>query len=72
MRRLGFGDDDIVAGPSRRLVDAIVVYGDVEAVRERVRQHIDAGADHVCLQVLTRDPAAPPMPQWREPAPALL
>ncbi|MGK5729421.1 TIGR03620 family F420-dependent LLM class oxidoreductase [Streptomyces sp. URMC 124] len=72
VRRLGFGDDDISGGPSRRLVDAITAYGDVDAVRERVRRHLDAGADHVCLQVLTADPAALPMPQWRELAPALL
>ncbi|MEU8529341.1 TIGR03620 family F420-dependent LLM class oxidoreductase [Streptomyces sp. NPDC048629] len=72
VRRLGFGDDDIIGGPSRRLVDAITAYGDVDAVRERVRRHLDAGADHVCLQVLTADPAVLPVPQWRELAPALL
>ncbi|MEX5635810.1 TIGR03620 family F420-dependent LLM class oxidoreductase [Parafrankia sp. FMc2] len=71
MRRLGFGDDDLVGGPSRRLVDAIVARGDVEAVRERVRQHLDAGADHVCIQVLTADPTALPDREWRELAPAL-
>ncbi|MFF0740477.1 TIGR03620 family F420-dependent LLM class oxidoreductase [Streptomyces sp. NPDC004111] len=72
VRRLGFGDADIVGGPSRRLVDAIVAYGDVEAVRRRVREHLDAGADHVCLQVLTADPAALPEREWRELAPAVL
>ncbi|GAB3980731.1 TIGR03620 family F420-dependent LLM class oxidoreductase [Actinoallomurus acanthiterrae] len=66
VRRLGFGDEDIAGGPSDRLVDAIVAYGDVEAVHERVRQHLDAGADHVCLQVLTPDPTALPLPEWRE------
>ncbi|MGA5191754.1 TIGR03620 family F420-dependent LLM class oxidoreductase [Streptomyces exfoliatus] len=72
VRRLGFGDEDIVGGPSRRLVDAIVAYGDTDAIRRRVRQHLDAGADHVCLQVLTADPAALPAREWRELAPALL
>ena len=71
MRRLGFGDDDLVGAPSRRLVDAIVAYGDAEAIRDRVRQHLDAGADHVCIQVLTPDPAALPDREWRELAPAL-
>ncbi|MFF2846715.1 TIGR03620 family F420-dependent LLM class oxidoreductase [Streptomyces sp. NPDC058001] len=71
VRRLGFGDADIVGGPSRRLVDAIVAYGDVSAVRRRVQEHLDAGADHVCLQVLTADPAALPEDAWRELAPAL-
>ncbi|QES46652.1 LLM class F420-dependent oxidoreductase [Streptomyces venezuelae] len=72
VRRLGYGDEDIVGGPSRRLVDAIVAYGDTDAIRRRVRQHLDAGADHVCLQVLTADPAALPQQQWRELAPALV
>ncbi|MGW6318104.1 TIGR03620 family F420-dependent LLM class oxidoreductase [Streptomyces sp. NPDC055099] len=71
VRRLGFGDDDIVGGPSRRLVDAIVAHGDTEAIRRRVQQHFQAGADHVCLQVLTADPARLPQREWRELAPAL-
>jgi probable F420-dependent oxidoreductase len=72
VRRLGFGDADIVGGPSRRLVDAVVTYGDVEAIRNRVREHLDAGADHVCVQVLSSDPTALPTGEWRELAPALL
>ncbi|MCF2527592.1 TIGR03620 family F420-dependent LLM class oxidoreductase [Yinghuangia soli] len=72
VRRLGFGDEDTVNGPSRRLVDAIVAYGDVEAVERRVRAHLDAGADHVCLQVLTADPARLPLEEWREIAPAVV
>lgn len=72
VRRLGFGDEDIIGGPSRRLVDAIVAYGNAETIRRRVSQHLDAGADHVCLQVLTADPTAPPEHEWRELAPALL
>ncbi|MFH8371210.1 TIGR03620 family F420-dependent LLM class oxidoreductase [Streptomyces sp. NPDC018031] len=72
VRRLGFGDADIVGGPSRRLVDAIVAYGDLAAIERRVREHLDAGADHVCLQVLGPDPAAPPLGEWRELAAALL
>jgi probable F420-dependent oxidoreductase len=72
VRRLGFGDEDILAGPSRRLVDAIVAHGDVESIQKRVQEHLDAGADHVCVQVVTADPAALPLPEWRELAPALL
>jgi hypothetical protein len=52
-------------------VDAIVAYGDTEAIRRRVREHLDAGADHVCLQVLTADPTALPDREWRELAPAV-
>ncbi|MFI2738785.1 TIGR03620 family F420-dependent LLM class oxidoreductase [Streptomyces sp. NPDC018711] len=72
VRRLGFGDADLTGGPSRRLVDAIVAYGDTEAVCRRVREHLDAGADHVCVQVLSADPAALPEREWRELAPALV
>ncbi|WPO71459.1 TIGR03620 family F420-dependent LLM class oxidoreductase [Streptomyces sp. KN37] len=73
VRRMGFGEEDVAGGrPSRRLVDAIVAYGDVDALHARVRAHLDAGADHVCVQVLTEDPAALPLPQWRELAPALV
>ncbi|MEV7856681.1 TIGR03620 family F420-dependent LLM class oxidoreductase [Streptomyces sp. NPDC088183] len=72
VRRLGFGDKDIIGGPSRRLVDAIVAYGDADAIRRRVEQHLDAGADHVCLQVLTADPSSLPEREWRELAPALV
>ncbi|MGW3498507.1 TIGR03620 family F420-dependent LLM class oxidoreductase [Streptomyces sp. NPDC001020] len=71
VRRLGFGDEDIFGGPSRRLVDAIVAYGDTEAISRRVQQHLRAGADHVCLQVLTADPTGLPQREWRELAPAL-
>lgn len=71
VRRLGFGDEDILGGPSRRLVDAIVAYGEADVIRRRVRQHLDAGADHVCLQVLTADASALPTREWRELAPAL-
>lgn len=55
LRRLGFTDEEI-AGPSDRLVDAIVVHGDVPAIAARVRAHLDAGADHVCVQALHDDP----------------
>ncbi len=72
LKRLGFTDDDIANGGSDRLVDAIVVWGTVEAVAKRVRAHHDSGADHVCLQVLDADPRAIPARQWRELAAALL
>src|SRR4029434_11248642 len=50
-RRLGFTDDDLAGQGSNRLVDALVAWGDVEAVSRRVKDHLDAGADHVCIQV---------------------
>jgi probable F420-dependent oxidoreductase len=72
LRSLGFGNDDLANGGSDRLVDAIVVWGDADAVRARVRAHHDAGADHVCVQVLPADPRALPLAEWRALAPALL
>jgi len=71
LKRLGFSDADVANGGSDRLVDAIVVWGDIDAVVKRVRAHHDAGADHVCIQVLDPDPRALPIRQWRELAPAL-
>ena len=70
--RLGFTDDDIADGGSDRLVDAIVAWGDEAAVRARVRAHHDAGADHVCVQVLSGRGEASPVEGWRRLAPALL
>lgn len=67
--RLGFTPDDIANGGSDRLVDALVVWGDFDAIRERVAAHLRAGADHVCLQVLTETPTAMPYDQWRALAP---
>jgi probable F420-dependent oxidoreductase len=69
LRRLGFADEDFADGGSDRLIDALVAWGDVEDVRRRVKEHLDAGADHVALQVLTADsgaPAALPLREWRE------
>jgi probable F420-dependent oxidoreductase len=65
-KRLGFTDDDVADGGSDRLVDAMVVAGDVDRVADRVREHHDAGADHVCLQVLPADASAVPERQWAD------
>jgi probable F420-dependent oxidoreductase len=72
LRRLGFDDADLANGGSDRLVDAIVAWGDIDAIAARVSAHLDAGADHVCLQVLDADPRALPLAQWRALAPALV
>jgi probable F420-dependent oxidoreductase len=70
LRRFGFGDDDFVPGGSDRLVDAIVAWGDMDTVLDRVRAHRDAGADHVCIQVVAAS-NAPPIGAWRELGAAL-
>lgn len=69
--RLGFTEDD-VSSVSDRLFDGLIAWGDEDAVRRRVREHLDAGADHVCVQVLTADPREFPREQWRRLAEALL
>ena len=68
LRRFGFEDDDI-DGPSERLIDAIVVRGTTDDVVARVREHHDAGANHVCIQVLTPGTELP-MQAWRDLASA--
>ncbi len=69
---LGFVESDVANGGSDRLVDAIVAWGTIDAVVARVKAHHDAGADHVCLQVLHANPAELPRTEWREIAAALL
>jgi len=71
LRRLGYGGD-LVDGGSDRLVDALVGWGSLDDVVGRVQAHLEAGADHVCLQVLPSDPAVLPRREWRELAAALL
>jgi probable F420-dependent oxidoreductase len=70
--RLGFSPDDLTGGGSDRLVDALVAWGDDEAIARRVAEHRDAGADHVCIQVLTEDHGRLPLDEWRRLAPALI
>ena len=70
--RLGFDESDFKDGGSNRLIDAIIAWGDLDAIRNRVRAHRSAGADHVCIQVLTADPKVLPLREWRELASALL
>jgi probable F420-dependent oxidoreductase len=71
MLRQGFSEED-VASVSDRLFDALIAWGDEEAIRRRVAEHRAAGADHVTLQVLTADESAFPREQWRRLAAALL
>lgn len=72
LRRLGFGEEDLSNRGSDGLIDAIVAWGDMSAVIERVRAHWSAGADHVCVQALTADPQALPVEEWRQLAGSLV
>ncbi len=55
--RLGWSDEDLADGGSDRLLDAVVAQGDAAAIARRVREHREAGADHVCVQLRAADPA---------------
>ena len=54
-REDGFTDEDFEGDLSDRLVDALVAHGDVSAIKTRIQAHLDAGADHVCIQPVTTD-----------------
>ena len=62
---------DYLASLCDRLLDAIIAWGDEEAILHRVDEHRAAGADHVCVQVLEADPRTFPREQWRRLAAAL-
>lgn len=68
LRRLGWTDDDIAGpnGPSDRLVDAIVAWGTLDDIRDRIKAHLDGGADHVCVQVLSANPTAVTMDEFKQ------
>jgi probable F420-dependent oxidoreductase len=68
--RLGFSPDDVET-ISDKLLDSVIAWGDETAVIGRVNEHLSAGADHVCVQVLTSDFNAYPREQWRRIAAAL-
>jgi probable F420-dependent oxidoreductase len=68
--RSGFSSDDLTS-VSDRVFDAIIAWGDEDAIMRRVNEHYAAGADHVCIQVLTPDPTAFPREQWRRIAAAM-
>jgi probable F420-dependent oxidoreductase len=71
LRRFGFTDEDInEGGGSDRLIEAVIPWGDAATIAERVRAHLDAGADHVCVQVIA-DFFSFPLAEYRELAPAL-
>ncbi len=70
--RLGFDEADVDGGGSDRLVDTVVVWGDEEAIAARVAEHRTAGADHVCIQVLTGDVSTFPLETWRRLAKVLV
>jgi probable F420-dependent oxidoreductase len=71
LKRLGFDDADFDDGGSDRIVDAVVAWGSMDDALTRVAAHLDAGADHVCIQVLGEDVAHLPRREWADLADAL-
>ncbi|GAA4636850.1 TIGR03620 family F420-dependent LLM class oxidoreductase [Actinoallomurus vinaceus] len=71
-RRLGYSEEEIAGGGSDRIVDDLVFWGDLDAIAEKLHAHIDAGADHVAVQVIGVEPGRSAMPQWRMLGDALL
>lgn len=71
LRRFGFGDADFAENGSDRLIDALIPHGDERAIAVRVREHLHAGADHVCIQPLPIEGASQ-ADQYRALAPLLL
>lgn len=71
LRRLGWSDVDLAGPGSDRLVDALVAIGSAETVAERVRLHREAGADHVCVQLLAPDRAVLDLVAYKKLAAAL-
>ena len=70
LRRLGWSEDDLSGGGSDALIDALVAHGNPAEVAGQLGRHLDAGADHVCLQLITEEDADP-LPSYRALAPAL-
>jgi len=70
LKRLGYTDADFAGGGSDRLIDDVIPHGSAEAIAEAVRAHLDAGADHVCLQPIGHGPD--PAEDYRALAAALL
>lgn len=69
--RLGWAEADLAGDGSDDLVDAVVAWGTVDVVQARVAAHLEAGADHVAVQVLSDPPSRFPLEQLRVLAPAL-
>ena len=70
LRRLGWAEEDLSGGGSDALIDALVAHGSPAVVAAQLTHHLDAGADHVCIQLITQEDADP-LPGYASLAPAL-
>jgi probable F420-dependent oxidoreductase len=72
LRRLGWDDAELGGDGSDRLIDAVIAWGDVDAIAARVRAHLDAGADQVCVQLRAERSTDPAVEGYAELSAALL
>ena len=70
--RQGFREEDLSGEGSERLAEGLVAWGSEDDIRERVREHLSAGADQVCVQVVTDGPTESLQARWRSLAPVLI
>jgi probable F420-dependent oxidoreductase len=70
LRRLGWHETDIEGDGSDALIDAVIAWGDASSITKRVREHLAAGADHVCVQLRVASSADPAIEGYRELASA--
>ncbi len=72
LMRSGFEEKELDEGGNDRVVDAVVAWGDLDAIGQRVQDHLDAGATHVCIQPLSAaDPTKPDLELLEALAPRL-
>jgi probable F420-dependent oxidoreductase len=71
-RRLGYTEDEIAGGGSDRIIDDLVFWGDLDTIVKKLHGHVEAGADHVAIQVIGVNPGESALPRWRELGAALL
>jgi probable F420-dependent oxidoreductase len=70
LRRLGWTGDDLSGSGSDALIDALVAHGSPAEIAAQLTRHLDAGADHVCVHLITEE-GDDPLPGYRALAPAL-
>jgi hypothetical protein len=70
--RQGFREEELSGDGSERLVEGLVAWGSENDIWERISEHLSAGADQVCVQVVTGGTADNIRERWRSLAPALL
>jgi hypothetical protein len=67
--RLGWSEADLEPPGSQALFEAIVAWGGLDGIAQRVSERFEAGADHVVLNLVAADPSIPPLAELRQLAP---